>query len=141
MGKLEKLEGWLEDHILVVCATALAILLILLGIACFVSGTHDDRTAWNDFADQMNRNADYYLEKNTGGPCGYVRTVGSTTYSVSISVSWSSSETANYTRIYAKEGGLALEWHTITLSDGDKVTSTTYIPYESICYVQANKVV
>lgn len=140
MGRLERLERWLEDHLLVVCATALAILLILLGIACFVSGTHDDRTAWNDFANQMNKNADYYLEKNTGGSCGYVKTVGSEYYSTTINVSWSSSE-INYARVYAKEGGLALEWHKITPSKGDRVTSTTYIPYESICYVQANKVV
>lgn len=139
MGKLEKLEGWLEDHILVVCVTGLAILLILLGIACFIGGTHDDRTAWNDFADQMNKNADYYLEKNTGGSCGYVKTIGSE-YSTTVKVSWSSSETS-YARVYAKEGGLALEWHKITPSLGDKITSTTYIPYESICYVQANKVI
>jgi hypothetical protein len=139
MGRLENLEEWLEDHVLIVCAVTLVILLALLGITCFVSSTHDDRAAWDDFADQVNKDTDYYLDKGYNGTCGYIKTIGSE-YSTTIYVSQSSPET-NYARVYVKESCLALEWHRITSSKEDTITSTTYIPYESICYVQANKVV
>ena len=94
--------------------------------------------AWEDFANQVNKDTDYYLNKGTGGTCGYIRTAGND-YSTNLNVSWSSYET-NYVKVYAKEGGLALEWHYVTKAHGDKVTSITYIPYDAICYVQANKV-
>lgn len=63
MGRLENLENWLEDHILIVCAVTLIILLALLGIACFIGGD-DGRPGWaNDMAGQLDEKGgriDYY---------------------------------------------------------------------------------
>ena len=108
---------------------------------------HSDSTAWDEFATQVNKDTDHYLDFKTGGSCGYIKTVGSeysTNLSVFCSVSYGTT-TIDYIKVYAKEGGLALEWHKRTIDSadrvGDVITSTTYIPYESICYVQANKVV
>ena len=133
-----------KDNLPIFIVGAVLICIVIVTASIIGIGTWQSEhraNAWVDFADQMNRNADYYLEKNTGGTCGYIKkAMDSEGHYTTITVSCSSSETT-YTRVYAKEGGLALEWHKITPSLGDRVTSTTYIPYESICYVQANKVV
>ena len=132
---------------------AWAIIIAIGALACtgliFLDHTvnHNDSTAWDEFAAQINKDTDHYLDLKTGGSCGYIKTAGSE-YSTGLNVSCYGSYGAtvmDYVKVYAKEGGLALEWHkrTINSSDrvGDVITSTTYIPYESICYVQANKVV
>ena len=140
MGKLDKIEDWLDDHTSVITVTIIAVIIALLAIvvaACIIDSGHDDM--WNDFADQMNKDTEYYLDKGTVGSCGYIKTIGSD-YSTTISVSTSSSGTINYCKVHADDRGIILEWYQKT-SSRTYHTSTTYIPYESICYVQANKVV
>ena len=126
-----------EERLIAIVAAALIIILVG-GIVIGVVTHQNNSTAWEDFADQINKDTDYYLKKETSGTCGYIRTAGND-YSTNLNVSWSSYET-NYVKVYAKEGGLALEWHYVTKAHGDKVTSITYVPYDAICYVQANKV-
>ena len=140
MGRLERLEEWLEDHLLVVCAVSVIILLVLLGIACFIDNMHDDRAEWNDFADQMNRDTDYYLDKGTYGTCGYIKTIGAD-YSTAISVNTGYDSSINYCKVHANDRGVVLDWYKKSAGGIVTHTSTTYIPYESICYIQANKVV
>lgn len=135
-----------SERIIAIVAVA-AVAILVGGITIGIATHQNNSTAWDEFADQMNKNTDYYLEKNTGGSCGYIKTIGSE-YSTYLNVSCSTSygmTTIDYVKVYAKEGGLALEWHKKKIDSsnrvGDVITSTTYIPYESICYVQANKVV
>ena len=140
MGRLETLEDWLEDHVLIVCVTALITLLILIGAVCFIDSMHDDKAEWNDFADQMNKDTGYYLDKGYNGTCGYIKTIGSD-YSTTITVSTSYDSSINYCKVHANDRGVVLDWYKKTTNGVVTHTSTTYIPYESICYIQANKVV
>ena len=141
MSRLDRFEDWLDDHMLVVSAVLIALLLILFAlliVACIVDSGHND--AWGGYADQMNKNTDYYLDNETYGSCGYVKTIGSD-YSVTISVSPGYNGSVDYCKVHTNDRGIVLEWYKKSAGGSVTLTSTTYIPYESICYVQANKVV
>ena len=67
MGRLDKIEEWLDDHLLIVCAVTLIVLLALLGLACFFNDSHDDRPSWaNDMAGQLDKNGGRVWVYNEG---------------------------------------------------------------------------
>lgn len=141
MSRLDKIEKWLDNHMPMVIAPLIimmVILMVILAVACIVDSGHDD--AWSGYADQMNKNTDYYLDNGTYGSCGYVKTTGSD-YSVTISVSPGYNGSIDYCKVHTNDRGVILEWYKKSAGGSVTLTSTTYIPYESICYVQANKVI
>lgn len=57
MDKLDKIEVWVEDHLLTIGATLLTVFIVLLGVlitASIIDSGHDDRPDWaNDMARQL----------------------------------------------------------------------------------------
>ena len=127
------------DKVILAVSVVLVMIVIITSTAVVIAKVQNGNdNAWEEFAHQVNKDIDYYLEHNTGGIGGYIKTAD-TDYTRQVRVSWSSDK-VEYSKVYAKEGGLAQEWHTVK-NGVDVHTSTTYIPYDAICYVQANKVV
>ena len=136
-------RGFTSNDIMMVVISLLIVGAMLCGV--YALKTHydvEEENAWDEFADRANDYTEYLLDKGTTGTSGYVKVDGST-YSITLGVTEKGTGTNThyeYCWICAVEGGLELEWHT-RYSDSDYITSVTYVPYDAICYTQANRIV
>lgn len=122
----------------IIAVSVVVILAIAVGIIIFNEKNKEQYT-WQEWANQVNECTDYYLDKGTYGSCGYIKTIGSD-YSTTLSVSSGYDGIINYCKAHINDKGIVLEWYKKSAGGIVTHTSTTYIPFDSICYAQSNEV-
>ena len=116
--------------------------ILIIGVAIMVAfneKNNKDTYGWQEWANQVNECTDYYLDNETYGPCGYIKTIGSD-YSTTLSVGLGYNGTISYCKAHTNDKGIVLEWYKKSTDGIVTHTSTTYIPFDAICYAQSNQV-
>lgn len=122
----------------IIIISMLLILAISVIAIIFDENNKEPRNGMQGWADQINECTQHYLSEGQSGTCGYIKRIDSE-YSTSITVYFKTDKSVDYNRVYVDNVGVIIEWYKRT-GDVTVHTSTTYIPFNSICYAQSNEV-
>lgn len=122
----------------IIIVSILLILAISNVVIIINENNKEPRNGMQEWADQINECTQHYLSEGQSGTCGYIKRIDSE-HSTSITVYFRSDNVVDYNRVYIDGMGVIIEWYKRT-KDVAVHTSTTYIPFDSICYAQSNEV-